>query len=189
MDALVCLSAAARRAHRGRSEEGHARQHRCTRCSACSCENVGTFLWKGDYIVKRVTRGSVADESGISVGRSADHPGLAGGHRQGLRDAAGGDQEEEGGVPGERHPDRQPTWRLTTSSEAAGEAALLPRLPVTALTSAACAASPRCPLVVDDLVEIDLRQEDPSPVERQEVLRRHRRAACASRNPGRRPGW
>ena len=29
-------------------------------------ENVGTFLWKGDYIVKRVTRGSIADESGIS---------------------------------------------------------------------------------------------------------------------------
>ena len=28
--------------------------------------NVGSFLWKGDYIVKRVTRGSVADESGIS---------------------------------------------------------------------------------------------------------------------------
>ena len=30
-------------------------------------ENVGSFLWKGDYIVKRVTRGSIADESGISV--------------------------------------------------------------------------------------------------------------------------
>jgi hypothetical protein len=30
-------------------------------------ENVGTFLWKGDYVVKRVTRGSVADESGIST--------------------------------------------------------------------------------------------------------------------------
>jgi membrane-associated protease RseP (regulator of RpoE activity) len=30
-------------------------------------DHVGTFLWKGDYIVKRVTRGSVADESGISV--------------------------------------------------------------------------------------------------------------------------
>jgi S1-C subfamily serine protease len=29
-------------------------------------ENVGSFLWKGDYIVKRVTRGSIADESGIS---------------------------------------------------------------------------------------------------------------------------
>jgi S1-C subfamily serine protease len=29
-------------------------------------ENVGTFLWKGDYIVKRVTQGSIADESGIS---------------------------------------------------------------------------------------------------------------------------
>jgi len=28
--------------------------------------NVGSFLWKGDYIVKRVTRGSIADESGIS---------------------------------------------------------------------------------------------------------------------------
>jgi S1-C subfamily serine protease len=30
-------------------------------------ENVGSFLWKGDYIVKRVTKGSIADESGISV--------------------------------------------------------------------------------------------------------------------------
>jgi S1-C subfamily serine protease len=30
-------------------------------------ENVGTFLWKGDYVVKRVTKGSVADESGISA--------------------------------------------------------------------------------------------------------------------------
>jgi serine protease Do len=30
-------------------------------------ENVGSFLWKGDYVVKRVTRGSIADESGISV--------------------------------------------------------------------------------------------------------------------------
>jgi S1-C subfamily serine protease len=30
-------------------------------------ENVGTFLWKGNYVVKRITRGSVADESGISV--------------------------------------------------------------------------------------------------------------------------
>jgi serine protease Do len=29
-------------------------------------ENIGTFLWKGDYVVKRVTQGSVADESGIS---------------------------------------------------------------------------------------------------------------------------
>jgi len=29
--------------------------------------NVGSFLWKGDYIVKRVTRGSIADESGISA--------------------------------------------------------------------------------------------------------------------------
>ncbi len=29
-------------------------------------ENVGSFLWKGDYIVKRVTQGSIADESGIS---------------------------------------------------------------------------------------------------------------------------
>jgi len=29
-------------------------------------ENVGTFLWKGDYIVRRVTQGSIADESGIS---------------------------------------------------------------------------------------------------------------------------
>jgi S1-C subfamily serine protease len=29
-------------------------------------QNVGTFLWKGDYIVKQVTKGSVADESGIS---------------------------------------------------------------------------------------------------------------------------
>ena len=30
-------------------------------------DHVGTFLWKGDYVVLRVTRGSVADESGISV--------------------------------------------------------------------------------------------------------------------------
>ncbi len=30
-------------------------------------DHIGTFLWKGDYVVKRVTRGSVADESGISV--------------------------------------------------------------------------------------------------------------------------
>jgi S1-C subfamily serine protease len=30
-------------------------------------ENIGSFLWKGDYIVKRVTQGSVADESGISA--------------------------------------------------------------------------------------------------------------------------
>jgi serine protease Do len=30
-------------------------------------ENVGTFLWRGNYIVRRVTRGSIADESGISV--------------------------------------------------------------------------------------------------------------------------
>jgi serine protease Do len=30
-------------------------------------ENVGTFLWKGDYVVRRVTKGSVADESGISA--------------------------------------------------------------------------------------------------------------------------
>ncbi len=30
-------------------------------------DHVGTFLWKGNYIVRRVTRGSVADESGISV--------------------------------------------------------------------------------------------------------------------------
>jgi serine protease Do len=29
-------------------------------------ENTGSFLWKGDYIVRRVTRGSIADESGIS---------------------------------------------------------------------------------------------------------------------------
>ncbi|MGA2640428.1 MAG: trypsin-like peptidase domain-containing protein [Spirochaetia bacterium] len=29
-------------------------------------ENVGSFLWKGDYVVKRVTQGSIADESGIS---------------------------------------------------------------------------------------------------------------------------
>jgi serine protease Do len=29
-------------------------------------ENVGSFLWKGDYIVKRVTQGSIADETGIS---------------------------------------------------------------------------------------------------------------------------
>ena len=29
-------------------------------------ENVGSFLWKGDYIVRRVTQGSIADESGIS---------------------------------------------------------------------------------------------------------------------------
>jgi serine protease Do len=30
-------------------------------------QNVGSFLWKGDYVVKRVTKGSIADESGISV--------------------------------------------------------------------------------------------------------------------------
>jgi S1-C subfamily serine protease len=30
-------------------------------------DHVSTFLWKGNYIVRRVTRGSVADESGISV--------------------------------------------------------------------------------------------------------------------------
>jgi len=30
-------------------------------------ENIGSFLWKGDYIVRRVIQGSVADESGISV--------------------------------------------------------------------------------------------------------------------------
>jgi S1-C subfamily serine protease len=30
-------------------------------------ENTGSFLWKGDYIVKRVTQGSIADESGISA--------------------------------------------------------------------------------------------------------------------------
>jgi S1-C subfamily serine protease len=30
-------------------------------------ENVGTFLWKGNYVVRGVTRGSVADEAGISV--------------------------------------------------------------------------------------------------------------------------
>jgi serine protease Do len=30
-------------------------------------ENVGTFLWRGSYIVRRVTRGSIADEAGISV--------------------------------------------------------------------------------------------------------------------------
>jgi serine protease Do len=29
-------------------------------------ENVGNFLWRGDYVVKQVTKGSVADESGIS---------------------------------------------------------------------------------------------------------------------------
>jgi S1-C subfamily serine protease len=29
-------------------------------------QNVGSFLWKGNYVVRRVTRGSVADESGIS---------------------------------------------------------------------------------------------------------------------------
>jgi membrane-associated protease RseP (regulator of RpoE activity) len=29
-------------------------------------ENTGSFLWKGDYIVRRVTQGSIADESGIS---------------------------------------------------------------------------------------------------------------------------
>ncbi len=29
-------------------------------------QNVGTFLWKGDYIVKQVIKGSVADETGIS---------------------------------------------------------------------------------------------------------------------------
>jgi serine protease Do len=28
---------------------------------------IGTFLWKGNYVVKRISRGSVADESGISV--------------------------------------------------------------------------------------------------------------------------
>jgi serine protease Do len=30
-------------------------------------ESVGSFLWRGSYIVRRVTRGSIADESGISV--------------------------------------------------------------------------------------------------------------------------
>ena len=30
-------------------------------------ENVGAFLWKGNYVVRSVTRGSAADESGISV--------------------------------------------------------------------------------------------------------------------------
>jgi serine protease Do len=30
-------------------------------------DHVGTFLWKGNYVVRRVTPGSVADESGISV--------------------------------------------------------------------------------------------------------------------------
>jgi serine protease Do len=30
-------------------------------------ENVGSFFWRGSYVVKRVTKGSVADESGISV--------------------------------------------------------------------------------------------------------------------------
>jgi serine protease Do len=30
-------------------------------------QNVGSFLWKGEYIVTRVTKGSVADESGVSV--------------------------------------------------------------------------------------------------------------------------
>jgi len=29
-------------------------------------ENVGNFLWKGDYIVRKVIQGSIADESGIS---------------------------------------------------------------------------------------------------------------------------
>ncbi len=29
-------------------------------------QNVGTFLWKGDYVVKQVIKGSVADETGIS---------------------------------------------------------------------------------------------------------------------------
>jgi serine protease Do len=29
-------------------------------------ENIGTFLWKGDYIVRKVIQGSIADESGIS---------------------------------------------------------------------------------------------------------------------------
>ena len=30
-------------------------------------ENVGTFLWRGNYIVKSVIKGSIADESGISA--------------------------------------------------------------------------------------------------------------------------
>jgi serine protease Do len=30
-------------------------------------ESVGSFFWRGSYVVKRVTKGSVADESGISV--------------------------------------------------------------------------------------------------------------------------
>ena len=30
-------------------------------------ESVGSFFWRGSYIVRRVTKGSVADESGISV--------------------------------------------------------------------------------------------------------------------------
>jgi len=29
-------------------------------------ENIGSFLWKGDYIVRKVIQGSIADESGIS---------------------------------------------------------------------------------------------------------------------------
>jgi len=29
-------------------------------------ENIGNFLWKGDYIVRKVIQGSIADESGIS---------------------------------------------------------------------------------------------------------------------------
>jgi serine protease Do len=30
-------------------------------------ENIGSFLWKGDYIVRKVIQGSIADESGISA--------------------------------------------------------------------------------------------------------------------------
>jgi serine protease Do len=29
-------------------------------------ENIGNFLWKGDYVVRKVIQGSIADESGIS---------------------------------------------------------------------------------------------------------------------------
>ena len=30
-------------------------------------ESVGSFFWRGSYVVRRVTKGSVADASGISV--------------------------------------------------------------------------------------------------------------------------
>ncbi len=66
LDALVCLSA---RPEKPIEEalKRDARDNILYPLFGMQLDQVGTFLWKGNYVVRRVTRGSVADDSGISV--------------------------------------------------------------------------------------------------------------------------